>query len=78
MQLFKFAGKNDDSNLDKLPDLIDGEKVKFEQASEPTDIIWENRHFSKKRRRRCQMLIVFLLALALFFSFIVIFYGTKW
>lgn len=30
MQLFKFAGKNDDSNLDKLPDLIDGEKVKFE------------------------------------------------
>ena len=30
MQIFKFAGKNDDSKLDKLPDLIDGEKVKFE------------------------------------------------
>lgn len=53
MQIFKFAGKNDDSKSDKLPELIDGEKVKFEQASEPTDIIWENRHFSKKRRRRC-------------------------
>jgi hypothetical protein len=53
MQLRKIADQTEDSRFEKLAELIDGEKVKFKQASEPTDIIWENRHFSKKRRRRC-------------------------
>lgn len=41
------------------------EKMELQPASEPTDIIWENRYFTKnqRRRNRCAVFIIVLLML---------------
>jgi hypothetical protein len=40
--------------------LLLGKQLEIQEASEPTDIIWENRHISPGTRR-CKMMLVFLM-----------------
>ena len=54
------------------------QKLVFKKAVEPSDIIWENRHITKVARKSKKWVVISTLAAALLFSFLVIFYGTKW
>jgi len=46
-----------------------GEKLEFKKASEPSDIIWENRHFTPGYRRRKAAVAWSILMLVLLLSF---------
>ena len=50
-----------------------GEPVKIEEASEPTDIIWENRHFTSFDRFIRTCMVVIIVAILLSGSFVIIF-----
>lgn len=50
-----------------------GQTIQFEEASEPTDIIWENRHFTKCDYIKRQSIAFVIIAILLFGSFIVVF-----
>jgi hypothetical protein len=50
-----------------------GEEIDIQEASEPTDIIWENRHFTAFERFRRALIVVFVVFLLLVGSFVVIF-----
>lgn len=50
-----------------------GKPMKFHDASEPTDIIWENRHFTKTDYIKRQLCAFSIIALILGVSFIIIF-----
>jgi len=55
-----------------------GQKMEFKDASEPTDIIWENRHFTRAdyvKRQLCAFSVIFSV---LFISFIIIFAISKY
>jgi len=57
----------------KNPTLLLNKSIKMEPASEPTDIIWENRHFTRFdycKRMTFAFSIIFVLLLG---SFIVVF-----
>jgi len=54
------------------------EEIEIQPASEPSDIIWENRHFTPTERLKkaiCVGITIFLMLLA---SFVVIFMSQKW
>lgn len=51
--------------------------VEIQPASEPSDIIWENRHFTPRQRFRKSVITVNVIGFALFCSFITIFWGRK-
>ena len=46
----------------------------FRDASEPTDIIWENRHFSRRDYFKRQLIAFLVVGLILFLSFLTIFF----
>jgi hypothetical protein len=50
-----------------------GEELVIEEASEPTDIIWENRHFTGFDRFKRTLIVVGIVFLLLVGSFVVIF-----
>lgn len=50
-----------------------GKPMEFHDASEPTDIIWENRHFSKVDYIKRQIIAFIIIGLVLAISFIIIF-----
>lgn len=50
-----------------------GEELNIEEASEPTDIIWENRHFTTLTRFNRTLIVVGIVFLLLCASFVVIF-----
>lgn len=52
--------------------------IEIQQASEPSDIIWENRHFTPADRFKKTIVVVILIFLALFISFILIFAAKKY
>jgi hypothetical protein len=51
-----------------------GETLDFQDAAEPTDIIWENRHFTGFDRFKRSLIVVGIVFFLLFISFIVIFF----
>lgn len=53
--------------------LLLGQDFRFEEASEPTDIIWENRHFTKKEYMFRELIAFLVIALLLMGSFGIIF-----
>ena len=56
-----------------------GQPFKIQQAPEPSDILWENRHYTKNQRGFRSYLACLILLAILFASFVFIFYGTyKW
>lgn len=50
-----------------------GETIRIKTAPEPSDIIWENRHYSKWDRRKKEIIVGVLLTLMLIGSFIIMF-----
>ena len=50
-----------------------GQEIDIQEASEPTDIIWENRHFTSFERFKRTLIVVGIVFLLLCGSFIVIF-----
>ena len=70
-----------DATLAPLKTWVDKFEIEIQPASEPTDIIWENRHFSRLQRLRKEVeaTIAMILMLAVSFSLIFICsqYSTK-
>ena len=54
-----------------------GSEIDVKQASEPTDIIWENRHFTKSARFLRTIIVSFVVFLMLCVSFFLIFTAQK-
>lgn len=52
-------------------------KIKVEKASEPSDIIWENRHFTEGDRLKKKLIVILLMILLLFTSFCLIYLGAS-
>jgi len=48
--------------------------VEFQEASEPSDIIWENRHVEKSVRTKRRLLVKFVITIMLAISFSIIYY----
>jgi len=69
--------KNDETLLNKGYDKLLGQPLNFENASEPTDIIWENRHFTTFQRLRQTIVVVLIIAILLLISFMIIFVCSK-
>ena len=61
------ALKNDTNHM------LIGNQLRFIDASEPTDIIWENRHFTKWDYIKRQTFAFIIIAILLFGSFIVVY-----
>lgn len=60
------------------PLVIKGEKVKFERAPEPSDIIWQNRCFDdKERMKRAMMAFVFAFVIVVFVFYFLMFLTRK-
>ena len=55
-------------------DKLLGEPLDINDASEPTDIIWENRHFTAWDRTQRTTVVVIIISALLFASFILLFY----
>ena len=49
------------------------EVIEIQPASEPSDIIWENRQYTPSQRLCKALIVILILAILLFLSFIVIF-----
>ena len=62
-----------DDSLDHLKTWLDNHEIEIQQASEPSDIIWENRHFTpfQRNKKKCVAWSIILALLA--FSFMLIF-----
>ena len=69
------AVKNDEG-LAHLKHWLDDHEIEIQPASEPSDIIWENRHFSPWDRKKKEMIVCSILTIMLFVSFIIIFIFT--
>jgi hypothetical protein len=54
-----------------------GEKPSIQGASEPTDIIWENRHFTSNQRNSRSCAVVLIMIVLLFISGAIIFLFSK-
>lgn len=54
-----------------------GEQLNFEDASEPTDIIWENRHFTSWDRFKRTLIVVGYVTVILSISFVIIFFCSQ-
>ena len=50
--------------------------VKVKEASEPSDIIWENRMLTTKHRRIRKLIAAVVMSAALLASFMLVFKGT--
>ena len=55
---------------------LDQFDLKVEAASEPSDIIWENRHFTDGERLKKKLIVILLMALLLLSSFCMIYIGA--
>jgi len=51
-----------------------GQTLDFEDTAEPTDIIWENRHFTGVDRFKRSLVVVGVVFFLLFCSFLIIFF----
>jgi hypothetical protein len=50
-----------------------GQEIEIQAASEPTDIIWENRYFTEEERRFKSLIVSIIIALMLGLSFAIIY-----
>ena len=58
-------------------DKLLGQPLDIEEAAEPTDIIWENRHFTSFQRFRRSLIVIGCVFCLLFISFCIIFFCSK-
>lgn len=59
---------------ERLRKWLGDEELEIKGASEPSDIIWENRHVTNKERFFKAVIVICVIGFALFISFSVIFY----
>ena len=52
--------------------------IELQSASEPSDIIWENRHFTPTQRRKKEIVVVLTIGFALLLSFVVVFASRQY
>lgn len=52
--------------------------LELQPASEPSDIIWENRHFTPLERRKKELIVVLTIGFALLLSFMVVFASRQY
>lgn len=57
---------------------ICGQKFELQEASEPSDIIWENRHFTPRQRTKKRCIIYFIIVILLCISGAIIFFATNY
>lgn len=62
-----------DEELHELKTWLGCHEIEIEAASEPTDIIWENRHFTPIQRSKKSVIATLLILTILLLSFVVIF-----
>ena len=55
-----------------------GKELRFKQASEPTDIIWENRHTTKNMSIMKQMMAYIIILILLLGSFLLVFMVARY
>jgi len=58
-------------------DKLLGQPLDIEEAAEPTDIIWENRHFTSFQRFKRSLIVIGCVFCLLFISFVIIFFCSK-
>ena len=51
--------------------------IEIQEASEPSDIIWENRVFTPWERKKKEVVVALVIGFALLLSFGAVFYGRK-
>ena len=61
----------------KKYDTLLGEKIEIQPASEPTDIIWENRSFTPQQRNIKRLIMAIIVLISLAISFSIIFAASK-
>ena len=66
-----------DENFAHLGVWLDQFSIQVEKASEPSDIIWENRHFTEGDRLKKKLIVILLMILLLFTSFCMIYLGAS-
>jgi len=66
------AIKNDE-NLAHLKHWVGEHEIEVQAASEPSDIIWENRHFTPNQRMKKSIVVYLIITILLLASFVVIF-----
>lgn len=71
--VFENDEKKSDPAYAEMYDWLEKCQIEIEQASEPSDIIWENRHFTPEQRFRKAIIVVLTVGFALFISFCVVF-----
>ena len=54
-----------------------GEEIELQPASEPTDIIWENRNYTENERLFKKVIVAFIILILLSISFTIIFISQK-
>lgn len=69
--------KDDQTKYAGWDKLLEGD-LKFEPASEPTDIIWENRHFTTGQRFVRSVIVTCIIGFLLVCSFLGIFSASKY
>ena len=66
------AIEGDVDNLGQYKTWLGDHEIEIQAASEPSDIIWENRHFSPMDRKKKECLVWTILTIMLLISFVVI------
>jgi hypothetical protein len=54
------------------------QEIEIQKASEPSDIIWENRHFTPTQRLKKAIIVVLTIGFALLLSFVVVFVSRQY
>ena len=67
-----------DEELHELKTWLGCHEIEIEAASEPTDIIWENRHFTPIQRSKKSVIATLLILTILLLSFVVIFICSQY
>ena len=67
-----------DSELEPIKTWMGNHEIEIQQASEPSDIIWENRHFSDAQRYSKSLIAWIIILLLLGISFIMIFLCSQY
>jgi hypothetical protein len=55
-----------------------GDEIEIKEASEPSDIIWENRQYTTAQRTFKKLVMSIIISILLLLSFSSIFYCSKW
>lgn len=64
---------DDSTEFKEMYQWLGDQTIEIQQASEPSDIIWENRHFTPAQRFKKGIIVSFIIGLALLASFVVVF-----